>query len=89
MWRLPRASSCCAGLDAYDNVSTSISEFEGELRRTQEIEGLAARLKRLERAMPSVNREAVCIDEDSLVEAALRRTRVSRRGRGWSTKQES
>jgi hypothetical protein len=39
--------------------------------------------------MPSVNREAVCIDEDSLVEAALRRTRVSRRGRGWSTKQES
>ena len=86
MSRLQRASSWCAGLDAYDNVSMSIS---GECRSTQEIEGLEARLKRLERAMPSVNREAVRIDEDSLVEAALRRTRVSRRGRVWGTKQES
>ena len=86
MSRLQRASSWCAGLDAYDNVSMSIS---GECRSTQEIEGLEARLKRLERAMPSVNREAVRIDEDSLVEAALRRTRVSNRGRGWGTKQES
>jgi hypothetical protein len=63
--------------------------ISGECQTTQEIEGLAARLKTLERAMPSVNREAVRIDEDSLVEAALRRARVSRRGRGWSTKQES
>ena len=85
MSRLPRASSWCGGLDADVNVSMSISECW----TTQEIEGLESSLKRFEHAMPSVDPQAVCIDEDSLLEAALRRTRVSNRGRGWGTKQES
>jgi hypothetical protein len=63
----------------------SISE---ECWTKQEIEGLAAYLKRFEKAVPSVNQKAACIDDDSLVKAAPRHPTASR-GRGCGTKQES
>ena len=86
MSRLPKASGWCVGLYSYHSVSEKFSE---ECWTNQEIEGLAAYLKRFERVVPSVNRKAVCIDDDSLVKVAPRHTAVSSRGRGWGTKQES